>query len=193
MRWAKIFGFKNPASYGVYVKKASPDKKHLMVFEPGEEVSMMRYLHQFRLIDPKGTVTEAFKGLAGPMQCAWWTRDSRIVAVPVSDRLDGLLLFHVKKRRYSVVQFNSYQQKPKLTSRGVWICVVLREFRAWFGDQFRTPDDLYIPFTSLHWFPATEKWDLNPAIRRAPRLRWQPPPSTELKRYAKKNGITLLG
>jgi len=190
--WKKIFGAKpDPRSYGVYVKKASPDRKHLMVFDPGDEVSMMRYLFQFRLIDAKGTVAEAFEGLYSPMQGAWWSGDSRVAAVPVSDDIDCLLLLHLPKRRYSVVPFNSYQMRARVTSRGVWVCVDLQEFRAWFGREFRPPDDTYLPFASLRWFPVQEKWDLNAAIRSAPRIRWTPPPSRELKAYARKNGITL--
>lgn len=44
MRWEKVFGCKaDPRSYGVYVKKASPDRRRILAFDPGFEYSMMRW------------------------------------------------------------------------------------------------------------------------------------------------------
>lgn len=194
MDWEKIFGpERDPQSYGKYVKKASPDKRYILVFDPGIEVSMMCSVYQFRLIDRKQTVVEAFEGLDAAMQAAWWSRDSRLAAVPISDSRSGLLLFRPGGRRFTFVPFNSYQQKARLTTRGVWIAPDLKEFRAWFGDQFRPPDPVFFPFASLRWFPVVPKWKNLPAAARvAPPLRWLPPPSKELKAYARKNRITLV-
>ena len=192
MKWEKIFGAKrDPRSYGVYVKKPSPDGRYILVFDPGIEVSMMCGVYHFRLINAAGEVVEAFQGLECSMQDAGWTSDSRMVAVPVCDRRDCLLLFHPAKQQYSVVPFNSYQQEAELTTRGVWIGPDLKEFRGWFGDQFRPPDPVYFPFASLRWFPVAEKWNLAAALRVAPPVPWLPPPSKELKAYAKKKGITI--
>jgi hypothetical protein len=193
MNWEKIFGPRDPRSYGEYVKKPSPDKTHILVFDPGIEVRMMMSVYQFRLINAASGVVEAFEGLEGAMQDAWWTSDSTMVAIPVSDRRDGLLLFRVHSKRYSFVPFNSYQQTARLTTRGVWIAPDLKEFRGWFGDQFRPPDPIHFPFASLRWFPVVEKWkNLDTAVRVAPPLRWLPPPSKELKAYARKKGITVI-
>ena len=155
MRWERIFGFKAaPGSLGKYVSKPSPDLKFRLVFEPGDEVSMMRYVYQFRLIDAKDTVVQAFKGLASPVQTAWWTPDSRIVAVPLLEKSDCLLLFNVKNREHAVIHFSVYQSDAAFTSRSVRIGVNLREFKATFGDDFEPPGDTVFPFASLDWRPA---------------------------------------
>ena len=196
MQWKKIFGVgRDPRSYGEYVKKAAPDRRHMMVFDPGLEVRMMCCEHGFRLIDARAAVTETFQGLASPMQEAWWSPNSRIVAVPVLERTDCLLLFDLSRRRYSVILFSSYQQKAKVTCRGVRIGVDPGQFREVFGEGFRPPDDTVFPFSSLRWMDAPDKtpWNLGPALRGAPRALWRPPPSREMRAYARKQGISLCG
>ncbi len=193
MKWANIFGFeKDPRSYGKYVKKPSPDRKHTLVFDPGMEVSMMRYVHECRLIDEKKNVVQDFKGLTCPVQFAWWTPDSRIVAFPTNEGA-GLLLYKVNLRKFSVCFFSSFQQDLKLTARGMTISVNRREFEGWFGKEFDPPNDNVLSFSGLQWFDAPDKgpWKLGFAVKAAPRLKWDPPPSKELRAYARKNRITL--
>ena len=193
--WAKVFGFpKDPRSYGEYVKRPSPNKRLLLVFEPGDEYAMMRYQHEFRLVDAKKALIQVFQGLVSPMQCAWWSPDSRIVAVSVDDPNGGLLLYNVKRRRYSLVHFNSYQEKAHITSTSVKIAVDQSEFEAIFGKEFRPPRDVSFRFAALRWFPAPEvgAWKLGAAFRCAPKAKWQPPPSKAMRAYAKEHGIELL-
>jgi len=193
--WSKVFGFpKAPHSYGKYVAKASPNKKWSVVFEPGIEYAMMRFQHEFRLVDPHKKVIEAFCGLASPVQRAWWSPDSKIVGVPVDDPNGGLLLYDVKRRRYSLIPFNPYQETATMTSTSVRIGVDRREFEAVFGTEFRPPRDLTFRFTTLRWFavPETGALKLIEAYRSAPKPKWLPPPSKEMRAYAKAHGIQLL-
>jgi hypothetical protein len=149
----------------------------------------MRYAYQFRLVDAHRAVVEEFRGLTAQEQRAWWTPDSRIVAIPA----DGLLLYELHRRRYSVVPFDIFQNELEMGVAGIRVSVSRKEFVAWFGDKFQPPRPVSFRFASLHWFPApaTGKWKLGPALRSAPRLRWLPPPSKELRAYAKAQGITL--
>lgn len=193
--WAKIFGIPmDPRSYGAYVKRPSPNKEFLVVFEPGVEYAMMRYQHEFRLLDSSKILVQAFHGLASPIQNAWWSPDSRIVAVPIDDPKGGLLLFDVKRQRYSLNHFNSYQETTKVTCTSVRIGVERREFEAVFGKEFRPPSDVSFRFATLRWVtaPETGDWKLGTAFRSAPKARWQLPPSKAMKAYAKEHGIKLL-
>jgi len=193
--WAKIFGFpRDPRSYGKYVKRPSPNSKNMVVFEPGIEYAMMRYRHEFRLVDSSKTLVQAFHGLASPMQNAWWSPDSRVVAIPIDEPLEGLLLFNVNLQQYSLLLFSAYQQNAEVTSTGVRISVDRSQFIAVFGNEFQPPHDVSILFANLRWFaaPETGAWKLGAAFRSAPKVRWQPPPSKEMRAYAKKHGIKLL-
>jgi hypothetical protein len=193
--WSRIFGFaKDPRSYGQYVTSPSPDGRFMLVFEPGIEFAMMRCQHAFRLVDSNRTVVQAFQGLVSPMQRAWWSPDSRIVAVPIDDRKGGLLLFDVTRQRYSLIPFSSYQETAVVTSTGVRTSVDRSQFEAIFGKEFRPPRDVLFRFAALRWFaaPETGAWKLSSAFRSAPQARWQPPPSKEMRAYAKKHGIGLL-
>ena len=42
MNWEKTFDPRNPRSYGEYPQKPTPDKKHILVFDPGIEFRMIR-------------------------------------------------------------------------------------------------------------------------------------------------------
>lgn len=194
-RWRKVFGFPSDLpSFGKYVAFISPSKKLKLVFEPGIECAMMRYQFQFRLVDSRLSVLQSFGGLVSPMQHAWWSRDSRLVAIAVEGPNGGLLVYEVKGQRYSLLRFNAYQETAMVTSRSVRIGVDRQEFEAVFGTEFQPPRDTRFPLSSLTWFPAPEKgaWKLNVAFRRAPRAKWEPAPSKAMREYAKKNGITLL-
>jgi hypothetical protein len=193
MKWADIFGFeKDPRSYGKYVRKPSPDKEHALVFEPGMEVSMMRYVHECRLIDRDKKVAQDFKGLTCPVQFAWWSPDSKIVAFPTNEGA-GLVLYKVRSRKFSLLFFNPFQQDLKLTGARVVASVNKKEFEATFGDGFDRPNDNIFKFAELSWFdaPAGGKWKLGPAVKSAPKMKWEPPPSKEFRAYARKIGITL--
>lgn len=188
-----MFGFpKDPCPYGEYVKHTSPDGKYILVFEPGLEYSMMRYQHQFRLVTSAKNLVQAFRGLASQMQRAWWSPDSRVVAIPVDDRNGGLLLYEIKRNRYSLVRFDPYQETVRVSSAGVRIGVERREFEAVFGKEFPPPPELFLRFAALRWFavPETGLWKLREAFRSAPRVRWSP--SKEMRAYAKTQGIELL-
>jgi hypothetical protein len=191
--WAKVFGFpKHPQSFGAYVRCASPDGKHALAFEPGLEYSMMRYQHQFRLVDPSKNVVQAFAGLFSAVQLAWWSPDSRIVAVPVDDQYGGLLLYDVRRKLYSLARFSPYEETVTVSSAGLRIAADRREFEAAFGTEFPPPPEIAIQFKALRWFPPPGKgpWKLREAFRSAPKAKWTP--SREMKAYARRNGIELL-
>jgi hypothetical protein len=188
--WAKVFGFpKDPRSYGEYVKRASPDGRYRLVFEPGLEYAMMRYAHQFRLVDAGKELVEEFRGLTSPAQMAWWSPDSRVVAIPVS----GLLLYAVQRRRYALVPFDIFQNDVALGVAGIRLSVNRQQFAATFGEEFEPPRPVSLRFAALRWFPVPERgpWKLGAALRSAPKLRWLPPPSTSLRASAKAHGIIL--
>ncbi len=195
-RWAKVFGFPADArSHGRYATFRAPSRGLVLAFEPGDEYAMMRYQHQFRLVDSKRSVLQAFAGLVSPIQFAWWSPESRIVGIAVEDPFGGLLLYDVVKRRYSLVRFDSYNETAKVTATSVRIGVDADEFRAVFGDEFKPPRSTSFRLSSLTWFAVPEKgpWKLRTAFRKAPKAKWEPPPSKALRDYAKKLGITLLG
>jgi hypothetical protein len=164
-----------------------------VVFEPGIEFAMNWYHHQFRLVDSSKAVVQAFQGLVSPLQLAWWSPDSRIAAVPITNHNDGLLLLDVKRRRYSLILFNAHQTTAAVTSRGVRVSVDRGQFEAIFGKRFPPPRDVFFQFASLRWFAAPESgaWKLGSALRTAPQPRWEPPPSKEMRAYAKELGISL--
>ena len=194
--WAKVFGFpKHPQSFGKYVKLTSPDSVLAVVFEPGVECSMMRYSHEFRLVNRDREIVQEFKGMSSPVQEAWWAPDSRVVGVPISDPVCGLLLYDAARRRYSMARFSPYEERVKVTSSSIRIGVDLQEFKAVFGDGFKPPRECSVRFSALRWSAVPEKgaWKLYTALRSAPKLKWQPPPSKEMIAYAREQGIELIG
>lgn len=187
--WVKIFGEKPDAcSYGKYVTKTSPSRKLILAFDPGGEYSMMRYSYSFRLIDREGNVLEKFFGLSSPVQSARWSPDSRFAGVPTDE---GLLLLNADRRMFSAVRFDPYNERARLTNSSVVIKADPAAWRSAFGTRFKPPRPSSIRFSALAWEPVPEKWNLGPAVRRAPRIYWVP--SGELRAYAKKNRIKLLG
>jgi hypothetical protein len=192
--WAKVFGFpKDPSSYGKYWKRPSPDRAFTLVFEPGIEYAMMRYAHQFRLVDSSKRVVQAFHGLMSPMQLACWSPDSRIVAISISDPEEGLLLLDVRRQKFSLICYNVYQQIPSVTSAGVRIRMDRDQFIAIFEDVIPVPGDVSIRFAALRWLaaPKAGPWKLDAALRAAPNAYWQPPRTKALRAYAKEHGIIL--
>lgn len=191
MDWEKVFGFKkNPASYGKYVRKYSPDRRRILVFDPGLEVSMMRYEFAFRLIEPDGTVLESFRELSSPLQFAWWSADSRIVAVPaIAQAYSCLLLFNPSRRLYAVIRSDPYLETPSVSPRGARIGVDPEQFHWIFGDELRPPDPVSFPFSSLTWAPPPATWRIDPVIRRAVAPWWHS--KEQMKAYAKKQGLSL--
>jgi hypothetical protein len=148
----------------------------------------MRYSFQFRLVDKERAVLQAFKGLSTPVQSAWWTPDSRIIAVPLYE--GALLLYHAGKGRYSLIRFSAYQQTARLSNAGAWIRFEPREFSAVFGREFKPPEPTLFKFHSLAWVPAPAgEWRLT-GIRKAPQVEWEPSP--EMARAARRRGVTIV-
>jgi hypothetical protein len=190
--WAKVFGVpKDPGSYGKYRKKPSPDGAFALVFDPGFEFAMMGYAHQFRLVDPQKNVLEAFSGLTSPAQIAAWSPDSRIVAIPISDPAEGILLLNVRRRLHSFILCDIYLQEMKLESRGVRIGMDAWQFEAIFEGAVPLPEDVVIRFADLRWFPSprAEAWDLKQVLKSAPSAHWKPPRTKAFREFAKKRGI----
>jgi len=178
--WAKLFGFApDGRSYGKYIAHPSPDRAHRVVFEPGIEYAMMRYAHQFRLVDGRRTVVQPFRGLEAPMQMAWWTPDSRIVAVPIDNGKGGLLLYEVKRRRFSLVLMSPHQQNPALTRTTLAVSVDEPQYHMLFGDEVGVTPPCLFRLSALSWFPAPAEgpWKLREAFRAAPDAPWLPAPA----------------
>jgi hypothetical protein len=193
MNWEKVFGSKrDPRSYGEYVVRQAPDRRHAVVFDPGMEWRMGCCEHSFRLIDSKKSVVEPFQELSTPIQRAWWTPDSRIVGVSVMARVDAMLFFHLQRREYALLQCSAYMLRARLDSRGVRVDMDPSQFRGIFGGtKFKPPRSMFFAFSSLRWRPAPAEWKLGPELRDLPYYKWLPPPSQELRSYARKHGLSL--